>query len=76
MRTQSFACNTDPCGMRWGNWSTCSANCSRGIQKAKTECQANKGDPWVECSSIVDYSLFDFEWIRGCNNWNKSTCPR
>ena len=73
---QQFPCNTHPCNMRWSKWGPCSVECDRGTQRAHTECQANDGDPWRNCSSIEDYKHLDFEWIRDCNSWDPKKCPR
>ena len=62
--------------MKWGNWSDCSATCGRGIERAKTLCQPNKGDAWVNCSSVPEYKdELDFEWVRDCNTWDRKICP-
>lgn len=74
---ETVPCNAHPCNMRWSEWSPCNARCSRGLQTAWTECQANAGDAWVNCSSLADHKkAYSFEWVRDCNTWNKSTCPR
>ena len=71
-----FPCNSQPCNIQWGEWGPCTETCNRGIQTAWTECQANKGDEWKRCSETIEYKHYSFEWVRDCNTWNKSTCPR
>ena len=62
--------------MKWSNWTDCSAICGRGIELAKTLCQPNIGDDWVNCSSVPEYKdELDFEWVRDCNTWDSKKCP-
>ena len=72
-----FPCNTEPCDMRWSDWSECSAHCGHGNRRRYTLCAQEAGGNVTNCKDLGLTSQA-FEHIEECNTWrnDRNFCPR